>query len=118
MDPLLSRTPRRRPRRTPTAMRLSAGSSNKALVLAEVEKRLDSLNDHCAADPAGALHAMAHGDTTRVVVPVTTLIEERSGDAAVDALAEKMNALAVKIQGCVAAYNGFREEFAKVVGDQ
>ncbi len=74
--------------------------------------------DHCAADLAAALDAMAHGDTTKVVVPVTTLIEERSGDPAVDALAEKMNALAVKIQGCVAAYNGFREEFATVVGDQ
>jgi methyl-accepting chemotaxis protein len=99
-------------------MRLSAGSSNKARVLAEVERRLDSLNGHCAADLAAALDAMAQGDTTRVVVPVTTLIEERSGDAAVDAIAEKMNALATKIQGCVAAYNGFREEFAAVVGDQ
>jgi methyl-accepting chemotaxis protein len=98
-------------------MRLSAGSSNKAVVLAEVEKRLDSLNDHCAADLASALQAMAEGDVTKVVVPVTTLIEERSGDPVVDALAEKMNALATKIQGCVAAYNTFRTEFAEVVGD-
>jgi methyl-accepting chemotaxis protein len=98
-------------------MRLSAGSSNKAVVLAEVEKRLDSLNDHCAADLAAALHAMSQGDVTKVVVPVTTLIEERSGDPVVDALAEKMNALATKIQGCVAAYNAFRSEFAEVVGD-
>ena len=98
-------------------MRLSAGSSNKAVVLAEVAKRLDSLNDHCAADLASALQAMAEGDVTKVVVPVTTLIEERSGDPVVDALAEKMNALATKIQGCVAAYNTFRTEFAEVVGD-
>jgi methyl-accepting chemotaxis protein len=98
-------------------MRFSAGSSNKAVVLAEVEKRLDSLNDHCAADLASALQAMAEGDVTKVVVPVTTLIEERSGDPVVDALAEKMNALATKIQGCVAAYNTFRSEFADVVGD-
>ena len=98
-------------------MRLSAGSSHKARVLAEVEKRLDSLNDHCAADLQAALKAMAEGDLTRVVTPVTTLIEERSGDPAVDALAEKMNALAVKIQGCVAAYNGFRGELVQVLGD-
>jgi methyl-accepting chemotaxis protein len=98
-------------------MRLHSGSSNKARVLAEVEKRLDSLNDHCAADLAAALEAMQHGDLTRVVTPVTTLIEQRSGDPATDALAEKMNALATRIQGCVAAYNGFRGELAEVLGD-
>ena len=68
-------------------MRLSAGSSNKAVVLAEVEKRLDSLNDHCAADLASALQAIAEGDVTKVVVPVTTIIEERSGEPGVHALA-------------------------------
>ena len=98
-------------------MRIS-GSSKKSLVLAEVEKRLDSLNDHCAADLGAALEAMAKGDLTRVVTPVTTLIEERSGDEEVDRLADKMDGLAKKIQAAVAAYNACRGEFAQVLGEQ
>lgn len=86
-------------------------------MLREVETRLDSVNDDCAADLAAALEAMANGDLTHVVTPVTTLIGTRSGDAAAAALAEKMNALAVKIQGCAAACNGVRAGIGAVLGD-
>jgi len=99
-------------------MRLFTRSSHKARVLAEVEQRLDSLHDQCAADLAAALAAMAEGDTTRIVVAATTPIDERSGDRTVDAIAERVNALAATIQGCVVAYNGFREELATVAGDR
>ena len=86
-------------------------------VLDAVAERLDSLNGHCVADLVGGLEAFREGDLTRAVSPVTTLIEERSGNARIDAIAEKMNALIGKVQASVAAYNAVRDQYAAALGD-
>ena len=87
-------------------------------VLAEIEKRLDSLNEHCVADLMAALEAMQNGDLTVDVTPVTTPVEARSGDPLADALAEKMNALIAKVQASVAAYDAVRGQYAERLGDR
>lgn len=87
-------------------------------VLEQIALRLDSLNDRCAAELVAGLEAMQSGDLTRRVTPVTTLIDERSGDPAVDGLVERMNALVLKIQSAVSAYNAVGDELAAGLGDR
>ena len=87
-------------------------------VLDAVAERLDSLNGHCVADLVGGLEAFRAGDLSVAVSPVTTLIEERSGNARVDAIAEKMNALIGKVQASVDAYNAVRAQYADALGER
>ena len=97
-------------------MSLSRGGASRE-VLGQVELRLDSLNDHCVADLMAALEAMQRGDLTVAVTPVTTPVEARCGDAAVDGIAEKLNGLIGKVQASVAAYNAVRNQYAERLGD-
>ena len=87
-------------------------------VLDAVAERLDSLNAHCVADLVTGLGAFRTGDLTRTVEPVTTLIADRSGNAKVDAIAEKLNALVTKIQASVEAYNAVRAQYAAALGER
>ena len=87
-------------------------------VLDAVAARLDSLNDHCVAGLVDGLESFREGDLTRTVSPVTTLIDERSGNARVDGIAEKVNALIEKVQASVSAYNAVRDQYAAALGER
>jgi methyl-accepting chemotaxis protein len=94
-----------------------ASSRRGSDVLGQVADRLDSLNSRCAAELVAGLQAMETGDLTRRVTPVTTLVDDRSGDPAVDAVVERINALILNVQSAVGAYNAVTEEYARALGD-
>lgn len=87
-------------------------------VMAEIEARLRSLDDNCTSDLRASLEAFRSGDLSRRVVAVTTPVRARSGDAALDGLADRVNSLVAKIQACVEAYNGVQEDYRAALGDQ
>jgi hypothetical protein len=62
----------------------------RSAVLSGVSARLDSLNDNCVTNLAASLEAFQDGDLRLRVTPVTTPVEERSGDADIDAIADKI----------------------------
>jgi methyl-accepting chemotaxis protein len=98
-------------------MRIGSTPQRDDSVIEEIAKRLDSLNDHCVSNLVASLEAFQAGDLTHRVQPVTTLIEARSGDPAIDALAEKMNALILKVQAGVEAYNHVQADYVAALGD-
>ena len=97
---------------------MARASTSDAAVLDAVAERLDSLNEHCVADLVAGLEAFSKGDLTVGVTPVTTPIDDRCGREAVDAIAEKVNALIAKVQASVGAYGAVREEYATALGDR
>jgi methyl-accepting chemotaxis protein len=93
-----------------------ASSSKRDQVVDTIMSRLDSLNDHCLANLVGALEAMASGDLTVEVKPVTTPIPPVAGDAGLARLAVKVNEIITKIQGAVAAYENVRSTYYEGLG--
>jgi methyl-accepting chemotaxis protein len=87
-------------------------------VLEQVTTRLDSLDSRCAAELVAGLEAMQTGDLTHRVTPVTTLMDERSGDPAVDAIAESLDALILKVQSAVTACNAVTGDYSAPLGDR
>ena len=95
-----------------------AGASSRSAVLHEIERRLESLDDRCAAGLAAGIEAMARGDLTHVVAPAATPIGRRSNDSAVDGIADRVDALARTLHAAVAGYEALRVELAKVLGER
>ncbi len=56
---------------------------------------------------------MESGDLTHRVTPVTTLIDDRSGDPTVDGIVERMNALVLNVQSAVGADNGVSSDYPR-----
>ena len=84
--------------------------------IALVLDRLQSLRDHDAADLRAGLAAMAGGDLTVPIVPVTALIENPSRDEIGQAGAaanEIRNATVASVE----AYNQMRAELSTLIGD-
>ena len=77
-------------------------------VVSVVLDRLGMLRDHCAADLRGALQAMAEGDLTRTVTPVTPLIDDPAKDE-LGQVAASVNAIRNSTVASVEAYNATRE---------
>ena len=69
--------------------------------LDDLRARLNSLSDHCLTDLGDGLAAMAQGDLTVAVEPVTTPLEFVAG-AAVGDLAQTFNTMLSKAQGGLA----------------
>jgi methyl-accepting chemotaxis protein len=86
------------------------------VVIDEISTRIESLGSHCVASLADGLEGLRTGDLARRVVPVTTPVTERSGDAAVDGLADAVNALIAKVQASVEAYNLATESLSRTLG--
>ena len=78
--------------------------------------RLRSLDEHCVAALDRGLGAMAHGDLTVEVVPVTEPLDEGARDQIGEACTTT-NALIGKIQASVGSYNGMRGQLGGLIGD-
>ncbi|MDA0172600.1 methyl-accepting chemotaxis protein [Solirubrobacter taibaiensis] len=84
--------------------------------LDDLRQRLNSLSDHCLTGLGEGLAAMAQGDLTVAVEPVTTPLELVAG-ATMGDLAETFNTMLTKAQGGLQAYNATRSEVAVIVTD-
>ena len=95
-----------------------AGASSRSAVLHEIERRLDSLTDRCAGGLAAGIEAMARGDLTHVVTSGPTPVGRRSKDAAIDGIADRVDALDRTLHAAVAGYEALRGELARVLGER
>jgi methyl-accepting chemotaxis protein len=84
--------------------------------LEDLELRLESLSGHCLTGLGDGLSAMADGDLTVVVEPVTTQLETARG-AQLGTLGETFNVMLSKAQGGLVAYNATREGVARIVNE-
>jgi methyl-accepting chemotaxis protein len=83
--------------------------------VADVLDRLGTLRDHCTADLRSALQAVARGDLTQTVTPVTQPITRIPGDELGDA-AIAVNDIREATVASVDAYNDTRAELAAMIG--
>jgi methyl-accepting chemotaxis protein len=82
--------------------------------LEELSARLESLSGHCLTGLGDGLAAMAEGDLTVAVHPVTTPLEAPFGKQ-VGRLGETFNEMLAKAQGGLEAYNATRLGIAGMV---
>jgi methyl-accepting chemotaxis protein len=85
-------------------------------VVSIVLERLAMLRDHDTKDLAAALEAMAEGDLTVAVTPVTPPIENPSSDE-LGKVASAVNEIRTSTLGSVEAYNATREALSALIGD-
>jgi methyl-accepting chemotaxis protein len=83
--------------------------------IADVLDRLGMLRDHCTADLRTSLQAIAHGDLTKTVTPVTPPITRIPNDELGDA-AVAVNDIRAATIASVEAYNDTRAELAAMIG--
>ncbi|MFN8526959.1 MAG: HAMP domain-containing methyl-accepting chemotaxis protein [Chloroflexota bacterium] len=101
-----------------TIFGLSAGwiiSNSVVNGLKPVMRVVTSLADNCATWLGDALRAMADGDLTREVKPVTAPIDQYGKDE-VGQLAEKTNKLRDMVAGSVVAYENSRKSLQELIG--
>ena len=84
--------------------------------VAALGARLRSLNDHCLQGLGDGLVAIAEGDLTRDVQPVTTPVEVRSKDE-LGQLGETFNEMLGKAQGGLQSYNEMRGQLGVLIGE-
>ncbi|MDW5594306.1 methyl-accepting chemotaxis protein [Conexibacter stalactiti] len=84
--------------------------------LDQLAARMDSLGSNCLAGLEQALTAVAEGDLTRTVEPVTTPITAAGGQQ-IGRLAEYFNATLARTQASVVSYNGMREKVTTMLHD-
>jgi methyl-accepting chemotaxis protein len=87
-------------------------------VVQELRERLTSLHDHCLTNLAAGLQAIADGDHTVAVTPVTAPIERVSDEPVVQELVDLFNSMLVKAQGALGSYESAREQLRHGLGDQ
>jgi methyl-accepting chemotaxis protein len=85
-------------------------------VLDDLRTRLHSLHDHCLTNLNSGLDAVAAGDLSIEVIPVTTPIE-RPGGQSLGEFGELFNSMLIKAQASLSAYNDMREHFRVALGD-
>ncbi|HEU4974048.1 MAG TPA: methyl-accepting chemotaxis protein [Baekduia sp.] len=78
--------------------------------------RLRSLRDHCATALDEGLGALAAGDLTRDIQPVTPPIERRSNDE-IGAIASATNGIRERFVAMIAAYNASRAALGEMIGE-
>jgi methyl-accepting chemotaxis protein len=84
--------------------------------LDQLAARMDSLGSNCLASLDEALTAVAAGDLTRTVEPVTTPITAADGHQ-LGSLAEYFNATLARTRASVISYNGMREKVTTMLHD-
>jgi methyl-accepting chemotaxis protein len=82
--------------------------------VSDVLKTLRSLQEHCLTGLHEAMDAMAQGDLTKTVVPVTPPIESIAGDEVGDA-AREANAIRERTIATIEAYNAMRDQLRSMV---
>jgi len=85
-------------------------------VLVDLDVRMKRLDAVCLTNLGVGLQAMAIGDLTVDVQPVTTPVESTPG-ASIGSLGETFNSMLVKAQGGLALYNSVREDLREKLGD-
>jgi methyl-accepting chemotaxis protein len=78
--------------------------------------RLTLLREHCTTDLQNALRAVASGDLTVSVTPVTPELERESNDEIGD-IAEAVAGIRANTVGSVEAYNDMRAQLAAIMGE-
>jgi methyl-accepting chemotaxis protein len=81
----------------------------------DVLDRLSSLSGRCVAGLREGITALAHGDLTREVVPVTTPIERIANDEIGD-VATTVNTIRDDMVATIGAYNETRTELGGMIG--
>lgn len=87
-------------------------------VLQELHQRMRSLDEHCLTGLEQGLKAMLDGDFTQPATPRTAPLDVASGDPQVRALVDLFNAMLLRSQAAVAAYEALRADLAAVLGDR
>jgi methyl-accepting chemotaxis protein len=82
--------------------------------VALIGERMRSLDEHCMQDLTGALNALADGDLTREVVPVTAPVTGL-GDDELGRLAATFNTMLAKTQASIASYNNARARLSTMI---
>lgn len=85
-------------------------------VLGDLRVRMTSLHDHCLTNLDDGLAAMAAGDLSIEVEPVTTRLE-RPGGQSLGEFGELFNSMLDKAQASLEGYNATREKFRAALGD-
>jgi methyl-accepting chemotaxis protein len=83
--------------------------------VAGILDRARSLADHCLTDLAGGLKALADGDLTKRVTPVTTPIETYPNDELGD-VAQALNTIRERTVDSVESYNASRASLTAMIG--
>jgi methyl-accepting chemotaxis protein len=91
-------------------------SSRIQRTVAVILDRLAMLRDNCTTDLRQALNAVAHGDLTKTVVPVTPELERSSNDEIGD-VAEAVAEIRANTVASVEAYNEMRGQIADMIGE-
>ncbi len=86
--------------------------------LAEVKAGLLNLQANCLTDLAGGLHAMASGDLTMAVAPVTAAIDARPTDPEAAELVELFNTMLATVHAALEGYERLRGDLRAALGDQ
>jgi methyl-accepting chemotaxis protein len=84
--------------------------------LADLQQRLDSLSNRCLTGLGEGLDAMAHGDLTVDVIPVTQPLAAAPG-AQLGALGERFNIMLGQAQAGLTAYNATRNTLGGMLGE-
>src|ERR1700712_716806 len=87
------------------------------LDLAEVRAGLLSLQANCLTNLAGGLGAMASGDLTVAVAPVTSPIRDRPADPAIAELVDLFNTRLSTAQTALERYEQLRGDLREALGD-
>jgi methyl-accepting chemotaxis protein len=82
----------------------------------QVLDRLGLLRDHCTTELADGLSAVAEGDLTRPVTPVTPPIENPGGDE-IGQVAAAVNEIRDNTVASVDAYNRMRDQLSGVIAE-
>jgi methyl-accepting chemotaxis protein len=86
--------------------------------LAEVKAGLLSLQANCLTNLAGGLHAMASGDLTIAVAPVTAPVIGGPADPEVAELVEIVNLMVATAHAALEGYERLRGDLRAALGDQ
>ncbi|MEA2155678.1 MAG: methyl-accepting chemotaxis protein, partial [Solirubrobacteraceae bacterium] len=83
-------------------------------ILADLDRKMESIDKNCLVSLAEGLTALRNGDLTVDAQPVTTSIEARNGEA-IGSLGETFNSMLSKAQGGLGLYNETRAELATMI---
>jgi methyl-accepting chemotaxis protein len=89
----------------------------RAADLAEVKAGLLSLQANCLTNLAGGLDAMASGDLTVAVTPVTAPVAGRPADPEVAELVDLFNKMLATAQAALEGYERLRADLRSALGD-
>jgi methyl-accepting chemotaxis protein len=83
-------------------------------ILADLDKKMESIDKNCLVALANGLTALRNGDLTVDATPVTTSIDARNGNS-IGSLGATFNSMLLKAQGGLGLYNETRAELATMI---